>query len=138
MILFFAWTISTQSFISFDPYISIRLEFGLQAFYYFLTLLAMIFFTRKLVLVIRKIFGDNNASFDAEIKQVKRALFVFAFAYSLRVIRNTLVTIYWYPCFPVHRQLTTNFVNLIFYLLSDWIAIFFMLQVHRINYSAKT
>ena len=94
-------------------------------------------FTIKLINLIRSLFGDNNSAFDAEIKQVKRALFVFAFAYSLRVIRNTLVTIYWAPCFPVHRQLTTNLVNLIFYILSDWIAIFFMLKVHSKNYSAK-
>ena len=138
MVVFFIWTITTQSFISFDPNISVRLEFALQAFYYLLTLIAMIYFTRKLVLVIRSIFGNNNASFDSEILQVKRALVVFAFAYSLRVIRNTLVTIYWTPCFPVHRQLTTNLVNLIFYVLSDWIAIFFMLRVHSKNYSAKS
>lgn len=135
LICFFVYTISTQSFISFDPNISIRLEFGLQAFYYFLTLIVMVYVTHKLIQLIRKIFGDNNAAFDAEIRQVKNALLVFAFAYSLRVIRNSLVTILWEPCFPVHRQLTTNLVNLIFYLLSDWIAIFFMLRVHNKNYS---
>lgn len=97
----------------------------------------MIVFTRKLIKLIRQIFGHNNANFDKEIKQVKIALFVFAFAYSLRVIRNTLVTIYWAPCFAVHRQLTTNLVNMIFYILCEWIAIFFMMQVHNKNYSAK-
>jgi hypothetical protein len=68
MIIFFAFTITTQSFISFDPHISIRLEFGLQAIYYFFTLLLMIVFTKKLINLIRSIFGDNNSSFDAEIK----------------------------------------------------------------------
>jgi len=67
---------------------------------------------------------------------VKTALLVFTFAYSLRVVRNTIVTIFWAPCFPVHRQLTTNLVNLVFYLLSEWVAMFFMLRVHHRNYSA--
>ena len=103
MICFFAFTITTQSFVSFDTNISIRLEFGLQAIYYFFTLFVMVIYTKKLIVLIRSIFGDNNSTFDAEIRQVKRALFVFAFAYSIRVIRNTLVTIYWAPCFAVHR-----------------------------------
>lgn len=63
---------------------------------------------------------------------------VFAFAYSFRVLRNAFVTIFWVPCFPVHRQLTTNFVNLIFYIMSDWIAIFFLLRVHDKNYGIKS
>lgn len=68
MIVFFFATILSQSIISYDPYISIRFEFGLQSFFYFVTLISMIVFTRKLVRTIRSIFGNNNAEFDAEIK----------------------------------------------------------------------
>lgn len=68
MIVFFFTTILSQSIISYDPYISVRFEFGLQSVWYFITLISMIVFTRKLVKTIRGIFGNNNAEFDAEIK----------------------------------------------------------------------
>jgi len=68
MIVFFFSSILAQSIISYDPHISIRFEFGLQSFFYFVTLISMIVFTRKLVRTIRGIFGNNNAEFDAEIK----------------------------------------------------------------------
>jgi hypothetical protein len=45
MIIFFFFTITTQSFISYASFISIRVEFGLQAIYYFGTLICMIVFT---------------------------------------------------------------------------------------------
>jgi hypothetical protein len=37
----------------------------------------------------------------------------------------------------VHRDLTTNFVNTIFYIISDWFAILAMLRVHHHNYSKE-
>ena len=65
------------------------------------------------------------------------ALVIFAVCYTIRVIRNLLVVIYWTPCFTVHRDLTTNFLNTIFILSSDWFAILAMLIVHHINYKER-
>jgi len=66
-IVFFFFTITTQSFISYAAFISIRFEFGLQAVYYFGTLITMIYFTRELIRQIKDLFGNNNSSFDLEI-----------------------------------------------------------------------
>jgi hypothetical protein len=64
-----------------------------------------------------------------------RALVIYAISFSIRVIRNTLVTIFWSPCFTVYSLLTTSLINVFFYILTDFIPIFFILRIHYKNYS---
>lgn len=126
--------VALQSFLSYNKNIPIRIEFATQALFYFLTIIMMIAASYVLLRTIKSIFGLENHSFKNEVNQVRVALLIFAVCYTFRVIRNTLVVIYWTPCFTVHRDLTTNFVNTLFYLISDWFAIFAMLSVHHNNY----
>lgn len=134
---FFITVVILQSYISFTRSISIRVEFGTQALFYLLTIIMMAVASYVLLQTIKTIFGVENASFKKEIKEVKNALTVFAVCYLIRVIRNTLYVIYWKPCYTVHRDLLTNFVNIIFYLISDWFAIYAMLMVHHKNFGIQ-
>ena len=136
-ISFFVLVVFLQSFISFNKTIPIRVEFATQALFYFITIIMMAIASFNLLKTISNIFGLNNTAFLNEISQVKYALVIFTVCYSLRVIRNSLVVYFWSPCFTVHRDLTTNFVNTIFYIISDWFAIFAMLRVHHHNYSKE-
>lgn len=69
---------------------------------------------------------------------MRLVLAMFGTCYTLRVIRNVLLVIYWGPCYTVHRDLTTNFLNTIFLLCSDGMAIFGILIVHHKNYKNPT
>jgi len=90
-----------------------------------------------LLKTIEKMFGLKNHAFMNEIREVRTALIIFAVCYTIRVIRNSLFVYFWEPCFTVHRDLLTNFVNTIFYFISDWFAIFAMLNVHHKNFNTK-
>ncbi len=129
--------VALQSFLSYNKNIPIRIEFATQAMFYFLTIIMMVAASYYLLRTIKSIFGIKNHSFKNEVNQVRVALLIFAVCYTIRVIRNTLVVIYWTPCFTVHRDLTTNFVNTLFYLISDWFAILAMLSVHHNNYKER-
>jgi hypothetical protein len=136
-IAFFLVVVALQSFLSYNKNIPIRVEFATQAMFYFLTIIMMGAASYNLLKTIKSIFGLENHSFKNEVNQVRVALLIFAVCYTVRVIRNTLVVIYWTPCFTVHRDLTTNFVNTLFYLISDWFAIFAMILVHHNNYKER-
>jgi len=97
-------------------------------------MIVMTIFSNKLLSTIKRIFGSNNNAFKSQIKAIKIALIIFTCCYTLRVVRNTIVTIFWAPCFTIHRQLISDLTNIGFYFLSDWIAIYSMLKVHHKNF----
>ena len=61
--LFFIFIVSIaiQCVFSFDKHVLIRLEFLTQAIFYFTTLLLMVLFTRWLVNLIKRIFGNGRS-----------------------------------------------------------------------------
>jgi UDP-N-acetylmuramyl pentapeptide phosphotransferase/UDP-N-acetylglucosamine-1-phosphate transferase len=66
-ITFFLLVVALQSYISFDEDISIRIEFGTQAMFYFLTIIMMAVATVNLLNTIKKIFGLENNSLKKEV-----------------------------------------------------------------------
>lgn len=66
-VAFFMFVVVLQSFISYARQIPIRVEFGTQAFFYFITIIVMAIASFKLLKTINNIFGLNNTAFLNEI-----------------------------------------------------------------------
>lgn len=129
-IVIFVCSLTVQSIVSFSESITVRTEFATQAGLYFLTLCLIAACTTSLVKIIREMFGTVNEALENEIQQVQMALRIFAFSYVVRVFRNTILVLFWDPCFTVNNLIETSSLNLLFYVVCDFIPVAFMLRMH--------
>lgn len=58
------------------------------------------------------------------------------FSFSLRVIRNVAIVIWWKPCYCVNNLTSTSIINALFYLLAEFLPCFIVIAYHQRNYSS--